>query len=986
MHGFEQRLPFGRAQLAQRLLQVKGGRRHARRRGGGALEAHAQLLLQHGEQVFLLDRLAQEAVGAGRQRLLLFFFEGGGGHDHQARLHQRRLRAQPARQRQTIHVRHAPVAQHHVIALRRQHGLRLRAARRFLQLETQRRQQAGQQLAAVVVIVDQQHHAPALGRRQARHAARCQRRDGRLLQHRRAQVETEYGAGTQGGVDAQLAAHQAHEFARNGQPQSRAGLRHGAVGLHERFKDALQIRLRDAAARIAHGKRQRHLPAFCRLARQRQGHAALLDELERVRQQIEQHLAQLGAIEAHQRRHAGTFELQRDALVARTHAHHLEHLVEQAIQVHGPRLQLHAARFDFRQFEDVVDQGQQMMAGAVDDGQVMLFFLEHAARIGHHLRKTDHGIQGRAQFVAHVGQEDAFRAICRFGLGDGHRQGRRALLHQFFQVVAVAKQFLLAVLALGNVDDAAAHQAPPFHGQFDQPHLAGKNAAVGTPHIALHQDRLAQHGAAQMLFHHQPQRQAVGLLAGIQVERPACQQRCARQAQHALRAAVGVDEAVQVQVVHQDGFRRMLDQDAEALLALARIALGAPQAPPLQQQGAQQAGHHDKNAAHQQHGNAVLVPQLRRPVEEQRVRRQAADVGIPALQLFPVIHGYRADRRQQGARRGGRLARQHSQRQLRHLLRGLFDVQDGATEDALADRRVVHAKGGHIRQPRQLHGKRHGRGDAAGRVAVDIARHQHGIGGQARHRRAHLLQGQVIEVAHGHLALPRQRRLLHAALQGLVGLAGADGHDDGLGVREQRHGLRQRAGKIDIRLLLPDGSRTAGRQGLARGVNRQHGHAARQRRQVRQQKIERGLLHGNDEVGLAPHHLGVSQKQQITHLVAQRRVALGIQVQVLDHDVFAGQARGGHGGHIGARVRFHAGAAIVVGVEEQHALALVRRRDGGRCCRQGGAGGGDTERQQQCAAAAAHRCPALPTARHITHHSPCPCSLPPVTMFHPCAG
>ncbi|MNN37937.1 hypothetical protein D3C81_1519070 [compost metagenome] len=94
----------------------------------------------------------------------------------------------------------------------------------------------------------------------------------------------EHGASPQGRFDAQLAAHQAHEFARNGQPQSRAGLRHGAVGLHERFKDALQVLFRDAAARIAHGKGQRHLPIVLRLAGQRQGHAALLDELERIRQ------------------------------------------------------------------------------------------------------------------------------------------------------------------------------------------------------------------------------------------------------------------------------------------------------------------------------------------------------------------------------------------------------------------------------------------------------------------------------------------------------------------------------------------------------------------------------------------------------------------------------------------------------------------------------------------------------------------------------
>ena len=43
-----------------------------------------------------------------------------------------------------------------------------------------------------------------------------------------------------------------------------------------------------------------------------------------------------------------------------------------------------------------------------------------------------------------------------------------------------------------------------------------------------------------------------------------------------------------------------------------------------------------------------------------------------------------------------------------------------------------------------------------------------------------------------------------------------------------------------------------------------------------------------------------------------------------------------------------------------------------------------------CAAPAAHRRPARPAARpqaarHLTHHSPCPCPPSPVAMFHQCA-
>jgi hypothetical protein len=53
--------------------------------------------------------------------------------------------------------------------------------------------------------------------------------------------------------------------------------------------------------------------------------------------------------------------------------------------------------------------------------------------------------------VAHIGEESALGTAGRFGRFLGNRQGRSALLDQFFQVVVVALQFGLGILAFGNL-------------------------------------------------------------------------------------------------------------------------------------------------------------------------------------------------------------------------------------------------------------------------------------------------------------------------------------------------------------------------------------------------------------------------------------------------------------------------------------------------------------------------------------------------------
>ncbi len=83
------------------------------------------------------------------------------------------------------------------------------------------------------------------------------------------------------------------------------------------------------------------------------------------------------------------------------------------IEVESDRFQFEHAGLDFREIEDVVDQGQQMPAGAMD-------FFDIVALSGikvcskRQVRHADDAVHRCADFVAHVGKEFAFGSIGRF--------------------------------------------------------------------------------------------------------------------------------------------------------------------------------------------------------------------------------------------------------------------------------------------------------------------------------------------------------------------------------------------------------------------------------------------------------------------------------------------------------------------------------------------------------------------------------------------
>ena len=79
-------------------------------------------------------------------------------------------------------------------------------------------------------------------------------------------------------------------------------------------------------------------------------------------------------------------------------------------EVEVDRLQLHAAGLDFGEIEDVVDDREQRLAALGErEREVALLSVERRGK--EEIRHADHAVHGRADLVAHVGEEGALGAI-----------------------------------------------------------------------------------------------------------------------------------------------------------------------------------------------------------------------------------------------------------------------------------------------------------------------------------------------------------------------------------------------------------------------------------------------------------------------------------------------------------------------------------------------------------------------------------------------
>ena len=186
-----------------------------------------------------------------------------------------------------------------------------------------------------------------------------------------------------------------------------------------------------------------------------QCHRALLGELERVGQQVLQHLPQALRVGVQRGRYVGgDGGRERQALFLCQRAQR----VDQGLQGLGQRHRFHRhgglAGLDLGQVEDVVDQGQQVVARCVDGLRVLHLVGAQVARlvVCQQLGQDQGGVERRAQLVAHVGQELAlvlagqlqFAGLVRHGA-----LGAQQLLALVFQLLGLGLQVGVGLLQLG---------------------------------------------------------------------------------------------------------------------------------------------------------------------------------------------------------------------------------------------------------------------------------------------------------------------------------------------------------------------------------------------------------------------------------------------------------------------------------------------------------------------------------------------------------
>src|SRR5687768_9660729 len=231
-------------------------------------------------------------------------------------------------------------------------------------------------------------------------------------------------------------AHQANKLPADGQAQPRTGAgllpRLGLLEMPEQFVLLVWRNARPGVLDFDLEQRSRRALAVGAHA---QADATLLGKLDGIAQHINEDLTQLvdishdvlGDIADHLHRERQLFLIRADA------EHHLQ-IFEQDGEVERRELQGGAARFDLGHFQDVIDQGKQMLPAAVDGSQVLTLPGGEALVSLHQLGEPEDGVHGGANFVRHVGQENALgavgllqRLLVTFALGDVAGGGEHAL-------------------------------------------------------------------------------------------------------------------------------------------------------------------------------------------------------------------------------------------------------------------------------------------------------------------------------------------------------------------------------------------------------------------------------------------------------------------------------------------------------------------------------------------------------------------------------
>ena len=145
---------------------------------------------------------------------------------------------------------------------------------------------------------------------------------------------------------------------------------------------------------------------------------AVFGELAGIAQEIEQDLPQAQGIDEERGDIGRAFDKEAVFVLFRQPTRGADHLVDQRGDFHRFQIEVQFSRLDLRQVENLIDEVEEMLAGAMDAAERLggLFRPKTRRIADHHVGQPDDGIQRRAQLMAHIGEETRLGAAHCFGL------------------------------------------------------------------------------------------------------------------------------------------------------------------------------------------------------------------------------------------------------------------------------------------------------------------------------------------------------------------------------------------------------------------------------------------------------------------------------------------------------------------------------------------------------------------------------------------
>ena len=252
------------------------------------------------------------------------------------------------------------------------------------------------------------------------------------MRQRQSQVDDEARAGTQRTADIDAAAHLGHQVLadRQAQPRAAEAASGRAIGLREVLEDLGQSLGGDADAGVLDADLEVRLPFGAGEEVHAHRHFALVGELHRIAHQVRHHLAKAEGVSAQPPGGMVLRELhrQREALGCSGLVEHGRRLLHDIHQVEVDRLQFQVPGLDFRKVQDVVEDAQQVLPRLLQHlGPGALLRVQRTA--DEQVVHAQNAVHGRADLMAHRGQELGLGPVGLLGTFLGQAQFGRAALH-----------------------------------------------------------------------------------------------------------------------------------------------------------------------------------------------------------------------------------------------------------------------------------------------------------------------------------------------------------------------------------------------------------------------------------------------------------------------------------------------------------------------------------------------------------------------------